>query len=90
MVNPISENSNRLIAPKNESPKHKDLSREMSGSPQINVSLSKKTQEIKMFESDSLLAKVLKREFNEVFEFSGDKKDSFIKKLDHIFVNNRP
>ena len=90
MVNPISENSNRLIASKNDSPKHKDLSWEMSGSPRINVSLSEKTQEIKMFESDSLLAKVLKREFNEVFEFSGDKKDSFIKKLDHIFVNNRP
>ena len=43
-----------------------------------------------MFESDSPLIEMLKKEFNEVFEFLGDdKKASFLKKLDHILVNKR-
>jgi len=89
MVNPVSDSSNRLIAAINGSPKHKDLSQKKGGSPQINVSSSAKAQELKMFESDSLLTKVIKKEFNEVFEFGCDKKDLFLKKLDHILVNHR-
>ena len=89
MVNPVSDSSNRPFSPKNNFPKHNDLYQEKSGSHQISVSLSEKTQELKMYESNSLLTKEIKKEFNEVFKFSGDEVNSFLKKLDHIFVNNR-
>ena len=89
MLNPVSDSSNRPITPLNDSLKHRDPSPEKDGSSQVNVSLSKKARELKMFESNSPLIELLKKEFTEVFEFVGDKKDSFLKKLDHILVNNR-
>ena len=89
MVNPISDSPNRLITPVSDSIEHKNPSQEEVGSPKINVSLSEKAQKLKVLESDSPLTEMLKKEFNEVFEFGGDQKDSFLKKLDHIFVNNR-
>ena len=89
MVNPVSDSSNQLIAPLNESSKHKDLFQKKGNSPQINVSLSEKALELKVFQSDNQRISVLKKEFNEVFEFGVDKKDSFLKKLDQILVNNR-
>ena len=90
MVSPVSDSSEPLIGPSHDSLKHKDPSHEKGGSSQINVFLSEKAQELKMFESDSPLIEMLKKEFNEVFEFLGDdKKASFLKKLDHILVNKR-
>ena len=89
MVSPISDSPNRLITPVSDSIEHKNPSQEEVGSPKINVSLSEKAQELKVLESDSPLTEVLKKEFDEVFEFGGGKKDSFLKKLDHIFMNNR-
>ena len=89
MVNPISDSPNRLITPVSDSIEHKNPSQEEVGSPKINVSLSEKAQELKVLESDSPLTEALKTEFDEVFKFSGGKKDSFLKKLDHIFVSNR-
>ena len=89
MVNLVSDISNRLIAPVNNSLTHRGSSQEKNGSSQINVSLSERAEELTMFESDGSLIGVLKKEFNEVFEFGGDKKDSFLKKLDQIFMHNR-
>ena len=89
MVNPISDSTNRLITPVSDSIEHKNRSQEEGGPSQINVSLSEKAQELKVLESDSPLTEALKKEFDEVFKFSGGKKDSFLNKLDHIFVNNR-
>ena len=89
MVNPISDSPNRLITPVSDSIEHKNPSQEEVGSPKINVSLSEKAQELKVLESDSPLTEALKKEFDEVFKFSGGKKDSFLNKLDHIFVSNR-
>ena len=89
MVNPISDSTNRLIIPASDSIEHKNLSQKEVGSPKINVSLSEKAQELKVLESDSPLTEMLKKEFDEVFEFGGGKKDSFLKNLDHIFMDNR-
>ena len=89
MVNPVDDNSNRLIFPVDDSPKYRDSSKKERNSPQINVSLSEKAQGLSRFSSDSPLIAVLKDEFNEVFECEGFKKDSFLKNLDYIFVNNK-
>ena len=89
MVNPISHSPNRLITPASDSIEHKNRSQEEGGPSQINVSLSEKAQELKVLERDSPLTEALKKEFDEVFKFSGGTKDSFLKKLDHIFVSNR-
>ena len=89
MVNPVSVSSDRLVSLINDSLKHRDPPQDKDGSSPTNVSLSEKAQELKMSESDNPLVGVLKKEFNEVFKFGGDKKDSFLKKLDQIFVNNR-
>ena len=89
MINSVGDSNNRLIAPINDFPRQKDPSHEKGGAHQINVYLSEEAQELKMFNGDSLLTKVLKKEFNEIFELGGEKKGSFLKKLDHIFANNR-
>jgi len=89
MVNPVSDNSKQLILPINELSKHKDPFQKNDDSPQINVSLSEKAQELNKFKRDDLLTDLIKKEFNEVFELGGDKKNLFLKKLDHIFLSNR-
>ena len=89
MVNPVSVSSDRLISLINDSLIHRRSPQEKGGSSQINASLSEKAQELKMSENDSPLIGVLKKEFNEVFEFDSSKKDLFLKKLDHILLDNR-
>ena len=88
MVDPVSDSSNQLNTSVNGSLKFRDPSQEKGGSYRTNVSLSEKAQQFKMFGNDHLLNEVLKKEFNEVFRLGGDKKDSFLIKLDHIFMNN--
>ena len=89
MLNSINDN-NPLIIPTKDSPKHiNPLKKEGELSAEIRIAFSNKAQELKMLEGDSPLTEVLKKEFDEVFEFGGGKKDSFLKKLDHIFMNNR-
>ena len=89
MVNPVSDHTNRLIVPLNGSSKHRDPSQEKDGLSLINVSLSGKASELKMFESDLPLIGILKKEFKEAFKYSGDEKDSFLKKLDNILLDNK-
>ena len=90
MLNSINDNNNPLIIPTKDSPKHMNsLQKEGELSAEIRIAFSNKAQELNMLEGDSPLTEVLKEEFNEVFEFSGDKGNSFRRKIDHIFTNSR-
>ena len=89
MLNSINDNNNPLIIPTKDSPKHMNpLKKEGELSAEIRIAFSNKAQELNMLEGDSPLTEVLKDEFNEVFEFGGDKGKSFRRKVDHIFVNS--
>ena len=88
MLNSIN-NNNPLIIPTKDSPEHMNpLKKEGELSAEIKTAFSNKAQELNMLEGDSPLTEVLKDEFNEVFEFGGDKGKSFIRKIDHIFANS--
>ena len=88
ILNSINDN-NPLIIPTKDSPKHMNsLQKEGELSAEIRIAFSNKAQELNMLEGDSPLIEVLKEEFNEVFEFGGDKGNSFRKKIDHIFANS--
>ena len=89
MVNPVSNTKNQLNIPLNSSAKHRDLLQEIGCSSQTHVSLSGKAQQLKLFESDTSVIEELKKEFNEIFELDDENKNSFLKKLDHIFVGNK-
>ena len=89
MVNPVSSDSSRVIAPANDFPKYKDLSQEKDGpSFPINVSLSEKALKSQKFEGDSPLVEALKKEFDEIFKLGDDKKNLFLKKIENILMKN--
>ena len=87
MVNPISDTSKSLIQV-SDSQKQKNSSKENNEHSSVNVALSDQAMEFTKFEGDSLLVGILKKEFDEVFEFVDDKKGLFLEKLDHILVDN--
>ncbi len=88
MLDPVGDSKNPFITPAKDFPKHRDASQEKdetSSSP-VNVSISEKAQGLSA--GDSPLTEALKKEFEEVFGLTGDRKELFLGKLDDILADN--
>ena len=88
MLNPINDNSNPLIVPPTDSPKHMNSLQKGGKLPaETRIAFSNKARELNVLAGGSPLVEALKEEFAEVFEFGGDKGNSFQRKIEHIFTN---
>ena len=87
MVNPINDSSKPLV-PVLDSQRQKNLSQKYNEYASINVKFSEQAKKFKMLEGDNPLVGVLKNEFDEVFEFDGNKKELLLEKLDRILVDS--